>query len=254
VAYDVRGAGGSDAPAERRSYHLTELTHDLHAVIDAVSPARPVHLVGHDWGSVQAWDAVLGEPSVGPSPAAGARVSRIASLTSISGPCLDHVAALTRSARSAGWGLGSGGLEAKRRLFAQVLRSWYVLAFQIPRVADAAVRRLSESRLRTRRPGRSPVAPTLAVDAVNGLQLYRANLLRGEHRRGPREAATELPVLVVVPLRDRYVTPALTENVAQFTSDLTRVELNAGHWVMRSHPAEVAALIGDFVDAVEAMR
>ena len=59
VAYDVRGAGESTAPASTEGYHVRHLVSDLVAVIDAVSPARPAHLVGHDWGSVQTWESVL---------------------------------------------------------------------------------------------------------------------------------------------------------------------------------------------------
>src|SRR5205085_969867 len=54
------------------------LVRDMAAVIDAVSPDEKVHLVGHDWGSIQAWEAVTTMPE------------RFASFTSISGPGLDH--------------------------------------------------------------------------------------------------------------------------------------------------------------------
>ena len=81
ITYDVRGAGASCAPRALAAYRLGELRDDLFAVIDALSPGRPVHLVAHDWGSIQSWEAVT-EP--------GAE-SRIASYTSLSGPCLDHV-------------------------------------------------------------------------------------------------------------------------------------------------------------------
>src|SRR5262245_45927210 len=61
VTYDVRGAGDSDTPLLAEGYRLPLLVDDLRAVVDAVSPDRPVHLVGHDWGSIQAWEAVLDE-------------------------------------------------------------------------------------------------------------------------------------------------------------------------------------------------
>jgi pimeloyl-ACP methyl ester carboxylesterase len=54
VLYDVRGHGRSTAPLPLRGgFTLEKLTDDFLAVADAVSPGRPVHLVGHDWGSVQ---------------------------------------------------------------------------------------------------------------------------------------------------------------------------------------------------------
>ena len=81
VSYDSRGAGRSTVPTRVEDYRLPALAGDLFAVIDAVSPGRPVHVLAHDWGSVEAWEAVC-EP--------GAR-ARIASFTSVSGPNLDHL-------------------------------------------------------------------------------------------------------------------------------------------------------------------
>lgn len=51
VLYDVRGHGRSTAPKPLRGgFTLEKLTDDFLAVIDTVSPDRPVHVVGHDWG------------------------------------------------------------------------------------------------------------------------------------------------------------------------------------------------------------
>ncbi len=81
VLYDVRGHGRSSAPRPLRGgFTLEKLTDDFLAVADAVSPDRPVHLVGHDWGSVQAWEFATVKRTEG----------RIASFTSMSGPSLDH--------------------------------------------------------------------------------------------------------------------------------------------------------------------
>ena len=49
TAYDVRGAGDSDHPRGRAAYHLDRLEDDFLAVLDAVSPDRPVHVRAHDW-------------------------------------------------------------------------------------------------------------------------------------------------------------------------------------------------------------
>ena len=84
VRYDVRGAGASSRPFGRRRYTFEYLMADMEAVLDATAPERKVHLVGHDWGSIQSWEAVCTTPD------------RFASFTSISGPCLDHVAHWTR--------------------------------------------------------------------------------------------------------------------------------------------------------------
>ena len=115
VTYDVRGAGRSDVPGRRADYALSNLVDDLAAVIDAVSPDAPVHLVAHDWGSIQAWEAVTTDRLAG----------RFASYTSISGPPIDHAALWARSHRS----LRSGGLRPALR---QAVHSWYIAFFHLP--------------------------------------------------------------------------------------------------------------------------
>src|SRR5689334_20131587 len=116
VTYDVRGAGGSSAPASRSGYRMSKLLGDLAAVIEHVRPdGGPVHLVGHDWGSVQMWGAVLRESS-------DARLTgRIASYTSIGGPALEIYGNFFRD------GLVHRRFAAVGR---QAVQSWYVVAFQ----------------------------------------------------------------------------------------------------------------------------
>jgi pimeloyl-ACP methyl ester carboxylesterase len=236
LTYDVRGAGASDAPSSQDGYRLGVLRHDLTSVIDQLSPHEPVHLVGHDWGSVQSWDAVIRE-----------QAGRIASFTTISGPCLQHASAFVQSARQAGWGLHSGGLAKKRAAALQAARLWYVYAFQVPKVPELALRRLSVRLIRSQGHASTHFGPTLPCDSVNGLNLYRANFTHRDPM--PGGPYTDLPVQLIVPLRDRYVAPAMTRNVARFASDLTRVEIDAGHWAMRTRPDEISALLADFVRA-----
>jgi pimeloyl-ACP methyl ester carboxylesterase len=234
LAYDVRGAGASQAPLGREAYRLTHLVTDLVAVLDTLSPAEPVHLVGHDWGSVQVWDAVVRASS---DPRL---TGRIASFTSISGPCLHHIGALSRAARRGGW-------DRKREVLRQLAHSWYVYAFHVPRVPEFVLRRLNQRLLAARDPATHHFAATLPDDAVNGLNLYRANVFHREPV--PGGARTSLPVQLIVPTRDKYVTPALTRDLHRFAPDLTRVEIDAGHWVAWSRPDEVASHVAEFVAA-----
>ncbi len=87
VTYDVRGAGRSTAPRHRSGYRLERLADDLVAVADAVSPDAPVHVVGHDWGAIQAFEAAT-------SPA---HAPRLASFTCVSGASFDHVGRALRA-------------------------------------------------------------------------------------------------------------------------------------------------------------
>lgn len=253
IAYDVRGAGASDAPTSHADYFTAHLVTDLVAVLDGFAPDRPVHVVGHDWGSTQAWDAVLAEPT-------DQRLTgRIASFSSISGPCLDHIRTFAATAWRSGW-------QLRRKALGQAARSWYVYAFQVPVLPELIMRRLGSRLVASGRAagvggadGADPAgrveaagqfAASLPRDAENGVNLYRANFRR--RPRLPAGPRTALPVQLVVPLRDKYVTPALAGTAESFAPDLTRVDLDAGHWVQRSRPGDLAACLDAFITGVEA--
>jgi pimeloyl-ACP methyl ester carboxylesterase len=216
VAYDVRGAGTSDHPAATAAYRMTHLVDDLVAVLDAVSPDAPVHLLGHDWGSCQCWAALTDARLAG----------RIATFTSISGPSLEYAAAWLRDLR------GHPGDAAR-----QLAHSSYVLAFQLPWLPELAIRAGLLERLARHRAARA--------DQVAGLRLYRANR-RGGLRR-PRPVPTGVRVQVLVPDRDPFITePFATEPPRPWVADLTVHRVPGGHWVMRSRPQLVAGLVADF--------
>ncbi|MGH3500526.1 MAG: alpha/beta fold hydrolase [Nocardioidaceae bacterium] len=233
LTYDVRGAGASGTPASRDGYELANLVTDLVAVMDTLSPERPVHLVAHDWGSIQAWEAVV--------RARWERrlTGRIASYTTISGPCLAHLQAFVAAARHGGW-------DRRREALTQAVRSWYIYAFCVPVLPEPVLRSI------TKRPalvrallGTGHFGPTLPRDAAAGVNLYRANM--NGYRPPPQGATTKLPVQLVVPTKDRYVDPAVYRDLASYAPDLTRAEITGGHWVPRSHPDRLAAAITDFV-------
>jgi len=234
VTYDVRGAGASEAPHDRAGYDLARLSEDLVTVVDAIAPDGPVHVVGHDWGSVQAWEPVC----------TGALGDRLATFTSLSGPCLDHVGHWFRSRRE-----GAGG--GRRELLSQGLRSWYVGFFQLPVLAPFGWRRFAERPFRrylAQVEGLGPEAqpgPTLPRDGANGVELYRQNVRTRMAR--PQDRRTDVPVLLIVATGDRYVTPALLDDLGQQCSDLRRVDVDARHWLPAAQPDVVAALVAEHV-------
>ena len=215
-AYDVRGCGHSARPARLRDYQLPHLSRDLQAVIRAVSPDRPVHLLAHDWGSIQSWETVT-EPHC---------ADLLASYTSLSGPCLDHVGHWLRAR------LQQRSAAGLRSVAKQLLQSWYIALFHLPwlpeltwrlglaRYWPQVVRRLEGSRLASN--------PQQLADGCHGIALYRANFIRRLYN--PRARYTQVPVQLLVPSADRFVNPRLFDDLAQWAPNLQRREVAAGHW------------------------
>ncbi|WP_345814681.1 alpha/beta fold hydrolase [Paraburkholderia sp. PREW-6R] len=237
IAYDVRGAGASQAPATRGAYRMERLAADLAAVADATCGARPFHLVGHDWGSIQSWEAVT-DPAFN---------GRIASFTSISGPCLDYA----RSTRRGGDAFARS--EQSRRPsgsgLRQMLKSWYIFFFHLPWLPEwvwrAGAARMWPLWLRLTERVRPARDPAQMRNALNGLNLYRANII--DRLLRPRARHAHAPVLFIVPLRDRYVSPALSLGLEGWLGAYERIEIDAGHWVVLREPARIAACIDGFV-------
>ena len=61
VAPDMRGYGKSDKPGPVEDYDIKHLTGDLVAIVDAMGE-KSATLVGHDWGAVVSWNAMLLHP------------------------------------------------------------------------------------------------------------------------------------------------------------------------------------------------
>jgi pimeloyl-ACP methyl ester carboxylesterase len=235
VTYDVRGAGGSTAPRGRAAYHLDRLADDFDAVCRAVAPERPVHLVGHDWGGIQGWDFVARARFAG----------RVASFTTIAGPALGHALRANRSALRR-----RDPLRALDRL----RRSWYILPLCLPG-GPTLMWRVALGGRRWRRwlslVERVPVddaypAPTFSADGWHGANLYRANI---PHRliRGDRLSPAHAPVQLIIPTRDRFISPSYYDAAADVAPALRRREIPGSHWAPRAQPELVAAWIAEFV-------
>ncbi|MCW2833321.1 MAG: alpha/beta hydrolase [Nocardioides sp.] len=243
VMYDTRGQGESALPEEvhrQVSFALPDLAQDFFAVIDDVSPTEPVHVLAHDWGSIQVWEAVCED---------GAE-QRVASFTSMSGPNLDHLGMWVRRNLSR---------PTPRKLLqtvAQGVSSSYVPFFVSP-LAGPVLRTVA-TRDRWRRvvsstegcePEPDAHAPTLVQDMVNGLSYYRANTLNLGTR--PRERRTTVPVLQLVLTRDGAIRPDSLRESERWTERLERVELPYGHWAALTHPDVIARETASFIDSTQ---
>lgn len=232
VLYDVRGAGASSRPEATRDYKLDQLAADLNTVIDWASPDKPVHVVAHDWGSIQAWEAVT-DPAM---------AKRIASFTSISGPCLDHVGHLLRLQ----W-------RNPAAFVGQMGKSWYIGAMHIPGTTTRALHRKLAPvwpKLSRKLEGEAlPHNPTKAQDSADGIKLYRANM--GPRLTQPRERHTSVPVQVIRPQHDPFVGAIFTRDLEHWVDHLTITTIEGGHWAPYSRARLVANHCRGFIQRTE---
>ncbi|MDS1271785.1 SDR family oxidoreductase [Lipingzhangella sp. LS1_29] len=230
VTYDVRGAGRSPAPKDRSGYRLDRLADDLARVAAAVSPHQPVHLLAHDWGAIQAWHAITDDT----------HAPHFASLTSISGPCLDHAAHWMRS----------GALRGAR----QAVRSSYIGFFQTPMLPElswlsgagglvlAGLDRITEPRRHRRRTHRE------LRDHLNGLNLYRENM--GQRMARPGQRHTDHPVQVLAPTREIFMTEGTQASAAHWAPNFRFHRVDGAHWLPRSRPDVVARRVDELIREV----
>ncbi|THJ66731.1 alpha/beta fold hydrolase [Arthrobacter echini] len=216
VALDTRNAGRSRTLGGA-GYTLAELVDDIVEVLNAIDAPGGVRLIGHDWGSIQCWAAIQDERTDG----------IVIDYTSISGPDLRHFSAWLRrrfqDPRLVPQGIG------------QLLRSWYVAAFQLP-VLPELLWRYGLSRqyeLTARR--------NVGRDPIRGLALYRANMLPGVSP--PKRRQVRIPVRMVVPLKDPFISPKLVDGVEDFVDDLTVTTVPGGHWWIARQPRAFAELL-----------
>jgi short-subunit dehydrogenase/pimeloyl-ACP methyl ester carboxylesterase len=238
VAYDVRGAGESARPPGRSGYRFPQLISDVGSVIDSLGVGK-VHLLGHDWGSIQGWAAVTDDVVM----------SKVASFTSISGPHLNYAGKFLRSARTP-----RGLFDVVR----QFMASGYIWFFLCPGLPELMIRsglgvkvidvfgRIGNSSTRTQ--AAAPVRST--GDYVNGLNLYRANMPAPFLAPGAQLPQTNVPVQVLVPRMDVFVTPALQRFTGSIPLGSRVVPIEGGHWVVTSRPDVIARLASAWIDRV----
>jgi pimeloyl-ACP methyl ester carboxylesterase len=241
VAYDVRGAGESSTPAARSGYRLAQLVSDTGAVIDSLG-VDEVHLLGHDWGSIQGWAAITDDSVMG----------KVASYTSISGPHLNYAGRFLRSARTP---------RAVLDVVRQFLASGYIWFFLCPGAPELAFRSGVAVKVfaaveligRSGKRGRRRAATLRSIgDYLHGLNLYRANMPGELLAPGERLPHTDVPVQVLAARRDYFVTPALQRFTGSIPVRSRVVPIDGGHWVVASHPDVIARLIGEWVEEARA--
>ncbi len=222
VAPTMRGYGGSDKPVGLDAYRLDVLAEDVLAIVDDLG-YETFRLVGHDWGGVVAWETAIRAP---------ARVERLVVLDA---PHPDVMRQVVRNNPS------------------QILRSWYVLLFQLPRLPEAILRRHTFAALRrslssSSAPGTfsdDDLARLVASWAKPGaltamLAYYRA--LPRKPWRDPARVTSR--TLVVWGGRDLFLSRAAFDASLAMCDDGAGLWVEeASHWVQLEQPERVVDAI-----------
>ena len=132
----------------------------------------------------------------------------------------------------------------------QLAHSWYIYFFLLPKLPELSWRygMWSTRKLMGRLdPSIAALSwdRTTSANAIGSIDLYRANVV--PRLRHPVQWRTSLPIQLLLLERDAFVTPRALEGLEARCRDLTRVEVDSGHWLPRTDPERMAQLIREFV-------
>ena len=236
VALDLRGFNLSDKPSRVDDYKIDKIVPDVIGLIDHFG-AKQSAIVGHDWGAGVAWAVAMKHPE---------RVSRLVVLQV-------PIAAAWRANMS----------------LRQLLRSWYMFFFQIPRLPEWLISRQDYKAIeqtftekvirknsfttddieRYKEAARQPGALTGAVN------YYRANVLdrllpeKPKSKPNPNQGRVRVPTLFIFAEQDFAIIPATVRGLDKYIDAYYReVRIpDSGHWVQNEAPAEVNAALLEFL-------
>ncbi|MHB8680594.1 MAG: alpha/beta fold hydrolase [Acidimicrobiales bacterium] len=222
VVPDLRGYGRSDKPDEVGDYNILFLASDVGAVLADAGIER-AHVVGHDWGSALAW-----------------------AIAAVAPHQVDHLVALSVGHPS---GFRGDGFE-------QTEKSWYMLLFQFPGIAERWLS--ADGWANFRAWGRHPDADAVIADLeasgslTPGLCYYRANVPPESFVAPPLELPpVQAPTMGVWSSGDIALTEGQMLRSEKFVAGSWRYERldGPGHWMQLEAPDAVNRLLLDFLPA-----
>ena len=227
VAIDMRGYNDSEKPAAKGAYAMDQLVSDVAGIIEQLGGGRAI-LVGHDWGGAVAWATANERPEL---------IEKLVVMN------LPHPAIMLRA------------IARPPQLF----KSWYMFAFQLPLLPElfltannaagtaaiftgALVNKAAITDADLAQYRKAMTKPGAATAQLN----YYRNILGAPRGRGFHKL--EMPTLLVWGEEDTLLGRELTEGTDRWVADLTlRFVPNCGHFVQQECPAEVNALLREFL-------
>jgi pimeloyl-ACP methyl ester carboxylesterase len=219
IVPDLRGYGRSDKPVTTASYSFPSLVGDVMAVLSDAGATR-AHVVGHDWGAALGWV-----------------------LASLAPDQVDHLAVLS-----------VGHPATFRRTLEQREKSWYMLLFQFPGVAEQWLSGNNWANFRSwaRHPDAEAVITELEAtqSLTPALNWYRANVPPESWVAPPAALpAVQAPTMGIWSSGDMALTEIQMTDSAENVTGPWRYERihGPGHWMQLEAPDTVNQLLLDFL-------
>jgi pimeloyl-ACP methyl ester carboxylesterase len=219
IVPDLRGYGRSGKPEPVDAYALGLLAGDVLAILAELGIGK-AHVVGHDWGAALAWG-----------------------LAALAPASVDHLVALS-----------VGSPVTFLRTLEQRQRSWYMLLFQFPGIAERWL--TDDDWANFRSWGGHPDTDQVIADLeatgslTPGLNWYRANV-SPESWVGPplRLPPVQAPTMGVWSTADSALSEVqMTDSAASVAGPWRYERLDGpGHWMQLETPEQVNALLLDFL-------
>ena len=215
-APNQRGYSLGARPKSRQAYRIQELREDLDVLIEQIG--QPVHLVGHDWGAVVAWEYAMRYPQ------------KLKTLSILSVP---HPGAFLRAALSS----------------SQLLKSYYIGLFQLPKLPELLFQKfpkIGQALLKNS----GMTAQQLATFQQEMVKENRLTYSLNWYRALPLSASAQrfdpvtVPTLFIGGTQDVAISEAGVKlNPRYVQAPYKEVMLEANHWLPVQQAATVSQLI-----------
>ncbi|MDK8755911.1 alpha/beta fold hydrolase [Acinetobacter radioresistens] len=221
-APNQRGYSLDARPEGRQAYRMQELLQDLDLLIDQIN--HPVHLVGHDWGAIVAWEYAMHYPK------------KLKNLVVLSVP---HPGAFLRA------------LLASDQLF----KSYYIGLFQLPKLPELLFEKFPKIGLGLLK-NSGMTKQQLEIFKTEMLEQGRLSYSLNWYRALPFNARFQrfdpvtVPTLFIGGTQDVAISDAGVKlNQRYVQAPYREVMLDANHWLPVQQAAVVSQLILEQIQA-----
>uniref|UniRef100_A0A9J2PR85 AB hydrolase-1 domain-containing protein n=3 Tax=Ascaris TaxID=6251 RepID=A0A9J2PR85_ASCLU len=236
VAVDMRGYNESDKPEGIENYHMSVIAKDIKELISALNHEKAI-LVGHDWGASIAWKVAAEYPEV------------VEKLIVLNCP---HPRVF---------------MQLLRTNFAQMMKSWYMVLFQMPSLPEFMCKandyKMLKDAFRSEKTGikkkehftdEDEKAWLFTYSQPNAftapINYYRAGLSKSDESIMP-SSLIKPKTLIIWGTQDAFIEKCAADMSTKYC-EVAEVHfvVGASHWVQQDDPDAVNTCIEKFISEI----